>query len=259
MTKLPCQHLSVQLTQSKAIGVFEYMNHAEVKSRMQLAIKNVETELSNIKELTGEKTDIAALWRQWIEKHLVDMPTSAKKLLTAKVKLAESLLTPGLQKYDTMYKALDKKEGPKDPSGTVSTQAAHTKHFEVQEKEKKKIQTRIDNQKKEVKKKEDVVKATEKELTDLYRDIKEARAREKKAGPNTSKLEEKKENIKKTELPRQKKDLVAAQTTLSLAEREVDELYSHTVKQIVDGLKQDQATLKKFSTAIGKLAMPKAA
>jgi hypothetical protein len=58
---------------SQTLAVFEYMNEAEVKKRLQASVKNVGIELQNVKYFTKETTDLAKLCYAFIEKHLTDV------------------------------------------------------------------------------------------------------------------------------------------------------------------------------------------
>jgi hypothetical protein len=69
----------------QAVAVYESTNQAKVKSRMQQAITNLETELSNTQYSTGEKASIAAVSHPYMKQQSVDMGTKAQTNLGANV------------------------------------------------------------------------------------------------------------------------------------------------------------------------------
>jgi hypothetical protein len=239
--------------------VFQYMNHAEVKTRMQRIIKDVETELKNVEELTKEKVDLAPLWRAWIDQYLLDITKKSKEFLKAHVTTTEPLVKAGITKYDKLQKDLKTKEGPKSQDGTVSKAPAHQKHWDIQNKEAKRLDTQIANNKKKETKLQNDIKDTALKLKNIRLKYSKAKADEKKGAKNTSDaLKKDKLKLEDQEVA-EKLELDGVRQKMASDLRDKQELYADSVGQIIDGLKKDQDVLKKFSTAITKLEMPKAA
>jgi hypothetical protein len=67
------------------MGVYSYMNHKEVKPRLDNIFENVRRELSNIEELTDQAEDLDKKWTIWMTERLEEMGKRANKWLKDKL------------------------------------------------------------------------------------------------------------------------------------------------------------------------------
>ena len=228
---------------------------------MNQAVKNFETELKNVQELTGEQTDLAKLWRTFITGHLSDIGEHTKTYLEQRSEVARKKLEAGLIKYDKLETTLKQAEGRTAAKSDVVPKAAkYQKHYDAQKEKEVALEKRKGSEKKDVVQQEGVVEAKQKELKDLRAQVKAAQKAEKKQAPGTPKtstnLKKQKED-KEDELKIAKVKLETLKRVVSGTTREHEELYYDSVSQIVANLRKDQVTLRKYNMVIKKLEMPK--
>ena len=102
------------LTFQQKLAAFEYMEHPDVKSRVQRAIQNVRLELSNIKNLTGEDVkdtkgaivDLSAFWLEYIKNHLQTMEEWGEEYFEKLATLVEKLYKAEITELEKIEKKL---------------------------------------------------------------------------------------------------------------------------------------------------------
>jgi chromosome segregation ATPase len=270
---------------SQTLAVFEYMNEAEVKERLQTSVKNVGMELQNVKYFTKETTDLAKLWYAFIEEHLTDIETTAKTWLKDRIeKETEKEIANMIGTLGELEADLKKKEISKD-------KAAHEKKAkEASDKLDKEIKTAKDavatqetvlkNAKADLEAKRDVsakkrteLKDENAKLTAIVQQIAAEKDKKKLMDLNKekTKLEGQIAKIKtekstadnaRSKADRERKKAQRALTTkekaLGRSQRAKWSLRSKWLAEVIADLKKDQVIVAKFKKAAGTVTMPKA-
>jgi chromosome segregation ATPase len=270
---------------SQTLAVFEYMNEAEVKKRLQDSVKNVGMELQNAKYFTKETTDLTKLWYAFIEEHLTSVETTAKTWLKDRIeKETEKEIANMIRTLGELEADLKKKENSKD-------KAAHEKKAkEASDKLDKEIKTAKDavttqetvlkNAKTDLEAKRDVsaerrteLKDENAKLTAIVQQIAPEKDKKKLVDLNTekTKLEGQIAKIKaekstadnaRSKADRERKKaqraLATKEKALGLKQRAKWSLRSVWLAEVIADLKKDQVVVAKFKKAAGTVAMPKA-
>lgn len=247
------EHLSGLRT---VLAVYEYMNTPEVAKRMQQTIKNVKTELKNVKHLTDNKlpkndkgvdVDLSVAWIDFMNKQLERFRKRGSDWL-------RDMIKDGLTEYKTALdlllkeqKAIKAENAEKDAKKRKTLQDKRTtarnkaiKAIDDKEKNLATAITAMNKAKQDFQAAEDIID----KITD---DAK------KDAEKITQKYE-----AKKTALTKAKGKLTTAKKQMGRAERELVKYDDTLLTLEIDGLKKDIVYLQDFEKARLGLKMPKA-
>ncbi|ORY17525.1 hypothetical protein BCR34DRAFT_583669 [Clohesyomyces aquaticus] len=233
-------HLSALRT---TLAVYSYLNHAEVKSRLQSAVANVETELSNVKHLTKEDHDLAGLWIEFMSALLLRTEKNGRDWLTKSITYSNN----AYQKELDNLLALQKKLKP-DSQLTQAEKLARDKKVDALTKER----TTLDQA---ARKADRDVEDSEKRLHGYTSDVAAARAKKDTAAENAAKT---KREAEKKVLEQAKTAKYEADKKVNLKNREMHVLYRQVLDKIIDAIKKDMKTLDGYSAATKKISMPSA-
>ena len=226
----------------QAIGVFKYMNVPSVKQRMQRSVKNVETELKNLKHYK-QAVDLAPIWIAFMKEHLESVTTTAQKFLNEQINNAErktSTEIARLKQLSAQLKALESNKSKRD---------AHKKKQAALEKN---LDTKIDSLEKKLQSEETKIRTltTAKALV-----LSKLRAVPKSKPAEKKKLQADNQT-KKEQLSIAKKQHRNTQIALSDAERAWAVLYSAGVDGVVKSLDLDKKRLAMYKKEVAKMKMP---
>ncbi|KAL1591735.1 hypothetical protein SLS60_011734 [Paraconiothyrium brasiliense] len=236
--------LLADLLFAQVIAVYRYMSDAQVQSRMNEAITNVEIELQNVQHLTGEnlRTNLAKAWRTYMRDRVAEIGTEGKTWLQARINYTKSKVATTLTRYQTMLRDLKGKE-------TTGSQAQINRYASQQNKEKTRLDREIAQAQSAVTKQDGQIVTVRGEIAKLTASIRSA------TGAQEKRLKADRQ-IKRNQMNREKTTLVRLKKALGKVTRQRDELYSNSVQQIVNNLQKDQNLLNIYETAIARLSMP---
>lgn len=197
---------------------------------------NVRIELSNIRQLTGETTDIASMWEAYIRSILAEMETEGKKWLKARIKYANAELAKTVKKYQRMNADLKKQEKSSDWN-------------RKQNKQRPKLDRQLKRQMDDKMKEGHKFEALDKEKNDLVKRIMSA------VGTDKDKLVTEKNKVKE-EIKVTKKNLESAEEEVGKTQRDILELTAAGVQQVLRNLQKDKQTLRRYSSLVSALQMP---
>lgn len=227
---------------AQAIGLFKNANVPSVKQRMQRSIKNVETELKNLKHYK-QTADLAPVWITFMKEHLESVMTTAQKFLNEQINNAErktSTEIARLKQLSTQLKALESNKLKRD---------AHKKKQAALEKN---LGTKIDALEKKLQSEVTKIKTltTAKTLVlSKLRAVPKNKPAEKKRWQAQNKT-------KKAQLSAAKKQHRRTQIELGDAERAWAVLYSAGVDGVMKSLDLDKKRLAMYKTEVAKMNMP---
>lgn len=227
---------------AQAIGVFKNANVPSVKQRMQRSIKNVETELKNLKHYK-QTADLAPVWITFMKEHLESVMTTAQKFLNEQINNAErktSTEIARLKQLSTQLKALESNKLKRD---------AHKKKQAALEKN---LDTKINALEKKLQSEVTKIKTltTAKTLVlSKLRAVPKNKPAEKKRWQAQNKT-------KKAQLSAAKKQHRRTQIELGDAERDWTVLYSAGVDGVMKSLDLDKKRLAMYKTEVAKMNMP---
>ncbi|KAJ4405995.1 hypothetical protein N0V91_004879 [Didymella pomorum] len=225
-----------------AIGVFKNANVPSVKQRMQRSIKNVETELKNLKHYK-QTVDLAPVWITFMKEHLESVTTTAQKFLSEQINNAErktSTEIARLKQLSTQLKALE------------SNKLKRNAHKKKQAALEKNLGTKIDALEKKLQSEVTKIKTltTAKTLVlSKLRAVPKNKPAEKKRWQAQNKT-------KKAQLSAAKKQHRRTQIELGDAERAWAVLYSAGVDGVMKSLDLDKKRLAMYKTEVAKMNMP---
>jgi hypothetical protein len=227
---------------AQAIGVFKNANVPSVKQRMQRSIKNVETELKNLKHYK-QTVDLAPVWITFMKEHLESVTTTAQKFLSEQINNAErktSTEIARLKQLSTQLKALE------------SNKLKRNAHKKKQAALEKNLGTKIDALEKKLQSEVTKIKTltTAKTLVlSKLRAVPKNKPAEKKRWQAQNKT-------KKAQLSAAKKQHRRTQIELGDAERAWAVLYSAGVDGVMKSLDLDKKRLAMYKTEVAKMNMP---
>jgi chromosome segregation ATPase len=269
---------------SQTLAVFEYMNEAEVKKRLQASVKNVGIELQNVKYFTKETTDLAKLWYAFIEKHLTDVENTAKTWLNDRIeKETEKEIANMITTLKELEADLKKKENSKNKATheKKSKEASDKLDKEIktakdavatQETVLKNAETDLETKRDASTKKKTELKDEEAKLTAVIEQIAAKKDKKKLADLNTEKttLEGQIAQIKaekstadnarekaQRERKKAKRALLTKKKAVGRKQRAKWSLRSEWLAKVIADLKKDQVVVAEFKKAAGTVAMPK--
>jgi hypothetical protein len=236
----------------QTLAAFEYMEHADVKSRMQHAIQNVRLELSNIKDLTGEDIkdtkgaiiDLPALWIEYMKNHLQTMEDWGQEYVEKLAILAEKLYKAEITQLDKIEKKLVAEDRLKGAQKTKN------------DKERKTLTDKLE--------KELVALKNDKDKADKDEATKRAALKVVQDAMDAAKSDQDREDEKKKGNFEIKEDLVKeaedkSQTALRAAntkQRRVYEANTQPLQTVIADLNKDLKDLATFKAAAKKIKMP---
>lgn len=227
---------------AQAIGLFKNANVPSVKQRMQRSIKNVETELKNLKHYK-QTADLAPVWITFMKEHLESVMTTAQKFLNEQINNAErktSTEIARLKQLSTQLKALESNKLKRD---------AHKKKQAALEKN---LDTKINALEKKLQSEVTKIKTltTAKTLVlSKLRAVPKNKPAEKKRWQAQNKT-------KKAQLSAAKKQHRRTQIELGDAERDWTVLYSAGVDGVMNSLDLNKKRLAMYKTEVAKMNMP---
>lgn len=188
------EHLSGVRT---VLAVFDYMENAEVKSRMQQSIQNVKIELGNVKQLTdnnlpktttGVEVDLSAAWMDFMDKQLKRFHTKGQAWLKEMIKYGLGEYQKAVKDLDEQQKLMVKGESAVEADKRMVIRNKAVQEVTAQEIEEKKARAELDkaNQSMETENKrikgiKDSAKRKAEKKTKKYqaleKDIKDAKAK----------------------------------------------------------------------------------
>jgi hypothetical protein len=247
------EHLSGLRT---VLAVYEYMNTPEVAKRMQQTIKNVKTELKNIKHLTNNQlpkndksvdVDLSVAWIDFMNKQL-------ERFLKRGSDWLKDMIKDGLTEYEKALKllleeqkAIKAENAEKDAKKKKTLQDKRTtarnkaiKAIDDKEKNLATAATAMNKAKSDFQAAEDIID----KITD-------------DAKKDAEKINQKYE-AKKTALTKAKGKLTTAKKQMGKAERELVRYDDTLLRLEIEGLQKDIVYLQAFEKARLGLKMPKA-
>ncbi|KAF9696463.1 hypothetical protein EKO04_005206 [Ascochyta lentis] len=247
------EHLSGVRT---VLAVYEYMNTPEVAKRMQQTIKNVKTELKNVKHLTdnklpkdvkGDDVDLSAAWIDFMNQQLERFRKRGDDWLKDMIKEGLAEYQKALDPLEEAQKAIEKENTEKEPT---KKKALQDKRITARNKA---VQVIGDKQTK--------LNAAIKEMNSAKKDLQDAEAIidgiDDDAKKNAEKIVQK-YDAKKTALTKAKGKLTTAKKQMGKAGRDEVKYDEALLKLEIKGLKEDIGHLQAFEKARLGLNMPKA-
>jgi hypothetical protein len=228
------------------------MTKATVQEKLKESVENVKMELFNAEALTGQTVanTLAAEWESFMTDHLEAIEKFGKTWIKTAITSAEKGIDTAITKYKKLHADLQKKEGKPLPGNAVdpAKQAYHDKQIKAMD-IKKAI---VAKKQKEEQALTTKINAQEKALITL-----DALINKTKGKPQKDVLRAQRK-VKVKALNADKVDRMDIQQELGKTTRQVQEMFSGSVKDIIANLEKDKATLAKFSTLQKTLQMPTA-
>jgi hypothetical protein len=200
------------------------------------SMNNVKIELQNVKALTTEITDLASMWETFLRQQMRKMETYGKQWLSARIAHADTELVKTTKKYQGMNADLKKKENSADWN-------------RAQNRKRSSLDSHLKTEKAAMLTAGHKVTALEEERDGLVRQIQKAKGAAKKP------LEDKKDDVKE-ELRVAKLDLEAKKRSVRATQRNILELNSVGVQQVLQDLQEDEQTLARYRSLVSGLRMP---
>lgn len=211
-------------------GVFQYMNNDIVTRNMRHAIKNVETEFSNAKNVVDNQPlqeNLGDEWKKWIQKHLDEMSEKARAWVNANIKEADDKINAQVKVLKATLKTLQTHEKRGAPA-----------YKEKQKAEKDKLEKQMAKIKKEL-------AAQQKDMLQLQAKVDAAQG-----------------TVRKDLRAQQRKKEKALEKKLwayGKVERKRALLYSGSVRKVIQGFEGDKEIMAGYKRLVNAyLQMPKA-
>ncbi|KAJ4984185.1 hypothetical protein SVAN01_10293 [Stagonosporopsis vannaccii] len=267
----------------QTLAVFEYLNNPEVTSRLQAAIKNVGTELSNIEPLTKQSMDLAKEWPEFMTSHFTAVEKAAKQWFSDRiVKDTEKQIAAMISTLEKTEKELMAKEKGQDAQKHAEKAKVESERIE---KEIVKAQAAVDSAERDVKAKEKDLKdkrdeynkinrefrRKSEELAALEKQIAKERDQKNKAelentrgalAKEVEKLEDQKNKAEndrtdaETARDNAKAQKLSKDKAVGLKKREKWLLRSVELRDVINGLEKDKKAVADFKDAGAQIKMP---
>ncbi|KAF2996724.1 hypothetical protein E8E13_005955 [Curvularia kusanoi] len=200
------------------LGVYSYMNSPDVMAIMRIINDNIKLELSNAAILSGKPNiDLVPIWNTFLADRFTKAENWGVQRLKARMPETKAEIQSAMTKYRTLYRKLKQQEG----SANAAQYAKSQKTKQTQ------LEKTLADQKA-------VVVATQGKLDTLRKSRKGKTDAQKKV--ITQQMDIAKKDLK-NELKKQ-----------GLIQREIHELYSDSVQQILQNLQADNTRIEDWET-----------